>query len=430
MFGLVAALVLATPGAPLTALGVENPRVVVFSKTAAFRHDSIPDACAALRKMGESGHFRATFTEDAAEFVAKLKSSDVAVFLMTTGDVLDAAQQRAFESWYRSGGGYVGVHAASDTEYDWPWYGRLVGAYFAGHPAQQDAVVRIEDRAHPSTAHLPLEWKRWDEWYNFRSNPRSAVRVLASLDESTYKGGTMGDHPATWCHESDGGRSWYTALGHTKESYAEAPFVESLTQGILWAAQTRPRAGAGRLRLPKTGGWTATDGVWSNSRGAKELVSSDTFGDQWLHVEFKIPKGSNSGVYIQGRYEIQILDSYGKPDAEMRTSDCGGIYQGPPELGGFPGSKPLRNAVRKPGEWNSYDVLFRAPRFDKSGKKTENARFFEVRLNGVVIQKDVEMTGPTGGPLEDNEVAKGPVFFQADHGPVSLRNLWVKPLTL
>ena len=139
------------------------------------------------------------------------------VFLNTTGDVLNATQQTAFESYIRGGGGYVGVHAAADTEYDWPFYGNLVGAYFASHPAIQQANVRVENRAHAATAHLPQTWTRTDEWYNYRTNARSTARVLATLDESSYSGGGMGaDHPHAWCKTFEGGRSFYTGGGHTQ----------------------------------------------------------------------------------------------------------------------------------------------------------------------------------------------------------------------
>ena len=131
----------------------------------------------------------------------------------------------------------MGIHSASDTEYDWAWYGRLVGAYFAGHPQIQRATVRIEDRGHASTEGLPATWERTDEWYNFRRNPRGNVHVLATLDEGTYSGGTMGDdHPIAWCQTIDGGRSWYTAMGHTSESYAEPLFHLHLLGGIKSAA--------------------------------------------------------------------------------------------------------------------------------------------------------------------------------------------------
>jgi type 1 glutamine amidotransferase len=159
------------------------------------------------------------------------------VFLNTTGDVLAPRQQRAFRSYIRHGGGWVGIHSAADTEYEWPFYGRLLGAYFQSHPAVQPATIDVVDRSHPSTRHLPARWMRTDEWYDLRSNPRGAVHVLATLDESTYSGGTMGaDHPIAWCHAFKGGRAWYTAGGHTSESYSEPAFRKHLLGGILWAA--------------------------------------------------------------------------------------------------------------------------------------------------------------------------------------------------
>jgi cytochrome c len=164
------------------------------------------------------------------------------VFLLTTGDVLDATQQAAFETYIRAGGGYVGVHSASDTEYSWPWYGQLVGAYFLSHPANQTATVRVADHVHPSTEHLPDLWVRFDEWYNLQTNPRGRVHVLATLDERTYApgSGAMGfDHPIAWCQEFDGGRSWYTAGGHTSESYSEPLFQQHLLGGIEWAARVK-----------------------------------------------------------------------------------------------------------------------------------------------------------------------------------------------
>lgn len=144
------------------------------------------------------------------------------IWLSTTGDVLNAAQQAAFERYIQGGGGYVGVHAASDTEYDWPWYGGLIGAYFASHPADQTATIKVADQVHPSTVTLSQRWSKLDEWYNYRANPRGNVHVLATLDESTYTGGSMGsDHPISWCQNYSGGRSWYTGLGHTDSSYTD-----------------------------------------------------------------------------------------------------------------------------------------------------------------------------------------------------------------
>jgi cytochrome c len=212
--------------------------VLVFSKTSAFRHDSIPQGIAAINALGAENGFAVDSTEDAARFTAaELARYKVVVFLCTTGDILDTDQKAAFERYIRSGGGFVGIHSASDTEYQWAWYGRLVGAYFASHPEIQHATVRIEDLGHASTEGLPATWERSDEWYNFRSNPRGKVHVLATLDEATYAGGKMGaDHPIAWCQEIDGGRSWYTAMGHTSESYAEPLFRLHLLGGIESAA--------------------------------------------------------------------------------------------------------------------------------------------------------------------------------------------------
>jgi type 1 glutamine amidotransferase len=203
--------------------------VLVFSKTTGFRHDSIPRGIAAIEALGTEHGFAVESTEDASRFSdANLARYKAVVFLNTTGDILDADQKAAFERY---------IHSASDTEYQWPWYGRLVGTWFASHPQIQRATVHLEDPTHPSTKVLPALWERTDEWYNFRSNPRDAVKVLATLDEATYSGGVMGaDHPIAWCQEVDGGRSWYTAMGHTNESYADPLFRLHLLGGIESAA--------------------------------------------------------------------------------------------------------------------------------------------------------------------------------------------------
>jgi len=244
---LVLVALLAISGGATSALA--QPRALhaefsalVFSKTAGFRHDSIPAGIAAIQGLGRDHHFDVVATEDAGAFTDEnLARFQVVVFLSTTGDVLDAAQQAAFERYVKGGGGFAGVHAASDTEYDWPWYGELVGAYFKQHPAPQQATVKVEDPAHPSTAGLPSRWSRTDEWYDFRTDPRGTSHVLASLDEKTYTGGTMGaDHPISWCRDLDGGRSWYTGMGHTAESFSDPLFLSHLLGGLRTAAGVDP----------------------------------------------------------------------------------------------------------------------------------------------------------------------------------------------
>lgn len=248
---LVCALVLALFAALLTALparahpghGDETFNALIFSKTAGFRHDSIPAGIQAIKDLATESGFTVTATEDATMFNdTELAKYEVVIWLSTTGDVLNADQQAAFERYIRGGGGYAGIHAASDTEYDWPWYGQLVGSYFDSHPAgTPTATVKVEDHAHPSTVDAPTLWQRTDEWYNYRTNPRGTVHVLASLDESSYSGGNMGpEHPITWCQDYDGGRAWYTGMGHTIESYADPTFRKQLLGGIRTAAGVQP----------------------------------------------------------------------------------------------------------------------------------------------------------------------------------------------
>jgi type 1 glutamine amidotransferase len=264
---LVAAVVavgLAGPVGPAAAASTgsaasgHHPRfsALVFSKTAAFRHDSIPAGVAAIQRLGAEHNFTVDATEDATAFTdANLARYDVVVWLSTTGDVLNDAQQAAFERYIRAGGGYAGIHAASDTEYDWAWYGGLVGAYFRDHPGAvnpqfQTATVKVLGRGTAATRPLPRRWVREDEWYNFRTNPRGTVRVLAEVDERTYDprgfsvpGGSPGmgrHHPISWCQPYDGGRAFYTAMGHKSEYYSEPLLLAHLLGGIRMAAGVVP----------------------------------------------------------------------------------------------------------------------------------------------------------------------------------------------
>lgn len=229
-------------GAPETSrsgplLAAAGPTVLVFSKTAGYRHASIPDGVRMIRELGREHGFAVAHSEDAGVFDDEaLAGYGAVVFLSTTGDVLDEPQQAAFERYIRGGGAFVGVHAAADTEYDWPWYGGLVGAWFESHPRVQAAIVEVADPTHPSTRMLPARWERTDEWYDYRRNPRGDVHVLLTLDEDTYDGGAMGgDHPIAWCQRYDGGRSWYTGGGHTRESFDEPLFRQHVLGGIRWA---------------------------------------------------------------------------------------------------------------------------------------------------------------------------------------------------
>ncbi|MEJ7739815.1 MAG: ThuA domain-containing protein [Chitinophagaceae bacterium] len=213
-----------------------KPRILVFSKTSGFYHTSIPKGLQAIQKLGAENGFDVDTTVNAAWFTDDtLKKYATVVFLNTTGNVLDNKQEIAFERYIQSGGNFVGIHSATDTEYDWGWYGNLVGAYFNGHPKTQQATLDIKDNQHVSTKHLPAKWTRTDEWYNFKKLKQD-VHVLITIDEKSYEGGTNdNNHPMAWYHEYDGGRSFYTELGHTDESYTDTAYLKHILGGIQYA---------------------------------------------------------------------------------------------------------------------------------------------------------------------------------------------------
>lgn len=214
----------------------KKPRILVFAKTKGYHHASIAAGEPAIYQLGQQNGFDVDTTSDASVFTRKgLKQYAAVVFLSTTGDVLDDKQQEAFQRFIRSGKGYVGIHAAADTEYDWPWYNQLCGAWFKSHPKQQDASLVIVDSDNPATSKLPNPWKRKDEWYNYKSI-QNGLHILINLDEKSYTGGENGDlHPIAWYHDFEGGRAFYTGLGHTDESYSDPLFLSHLLGGIQYA---------------------------------------------------------------------------------------------------------------------------------------------------------------------------------------------------
>ncbi|MGV3502702.1 MAG: ThuA domain-containing protein [Adhaeribacter sp.] len=240
---LLAALLLVLLVQPLWA--APPRKVLVFSKTAGFRHtEGIPAGIKAIRQLGAEHKFAVEATEDAQAFTAEnLKQFGAVIFLSTTGDVLNEAQQQAFEQYIRAGGGFVGIHAATDTEYGWPWYGQLVGAYFGSHPpGQQEALFEVVDPKHISTQHLPATFRKTDELYNFKWIAEN-LQVLIRIDENSYQGGRNGDHhPFSWYQAFEGGRSFYTAMGHDAKTFAEPLFLKHLLGGIAYALGSKPEA--------------------------------------------------------------------------------------------------------------------------------------------------------------------------------------------
>jgi len=210
-------------------------KLLVFSKTKGFRHESIEVGIDALQKLGSENGIKVEVTEKSKWFNSKkLKEYDAVLFLSTSGNVFNRKQETAFKNFIQSGGGFMGIHGASTTEYEWDWYGKLIGGYFDGHPEPQEATLIVHDNTHLSTQHLSETWERFDEWYNFRWMDEN-FNLLISVDESTYTGGKHKNvHPISWYKPFEGGRMFYTALGHTKESYSDERFLNHVLGGILY----------------------------------------------------------------------------------------------------------------------------------------------------------------------------------------------------
>lgn len=224
----------------------EQFSVLVFSKTAGWRHDSINAGVTAIQELGKLHDFNVFWTEDAASVMnaKELAKYKAVIFLLTTGDILNDAQQAAFEGYIKAGGGYVGVHSASDTEYQWPWYTKMVGHMFQTHPAIQTAVLQVEDRNFPGMDRFARRTLATEEWYQFGPALSSNLHYLLTVDESTYVPARPADgkprfHPISWYQDYDNGRAFYTALGHLPATYRDATFLHHLYGGIYWAATGR-----------------------------------------------------------------------------------------------------------------------------------------------------------------------------------------------
>lgn len=261
LLGLAAGAAAAASGAiaaPASASGGRPHRVAVFTRTVGYRHASIPTAIKTITQLGAENGFEVVATEDPAFFTsARLRDFTAIVFANTVGNVLVPQAREAIEEFVTFGGGWAGVHAAADTEYDWPFYTELLsGGRFLCHPLvnQPGCLVR-ESSTHLSTAHLPARWLvPYEEFYSFKANVRGTAQVLLSIDEKTYLqdpntsllpsptppysfqkwvSGKMGDHPMCWQRPIGSGFSWYTALGHEQALYSNAQYRQHLLGGLL-----------------------------------------------------------------------------------------------------------------------------------------------------------------------------------------------------
>ena len=430
----------------------EPPRVLFLTHSAGFTHSVVRRAAQAKlayaeRKLIEAAGDRMaiTATQDCSAINARnLKDFD-AVLFYTTGELpIPESGQKELLDWIRAGGAFAGSHSATDTFYEFPGYMDMVGGAFAGHPWHKEVGVRVEEPAHPAVAHLGSSFKITDEIYQFRDFRRHPLRVLMSLDPASIddfdKGRRDdGDYALAWCKDYGEGAMFYTALGHREDVWTDPRFQEHLMAGIEWAIaapdESLPAPAGAKVLFDgsnldgwkqktdnKDAQWKIEEGTMVSSRSGDLVTREDHGGAFLLHVEFLVPvtpetnswqDRGNSGVYVQGRYEVQVLDSYGK---ELKVGDCGAVY----------GKHiPVANACRPAGQWQSYDIEFTPPQLAEDGEKQANARM-TVWHNGVRIHNDVEVDSPTTSGM-GGEPGTGPILLQ-DHGhPVCYRNIWLLP---
>ena len=272
----------------------KQERVLIFSKTAEFRHSSIEEGAKSIQQLLEANNIEVDTTEDAAYFTEDiLKKYSAIIFLNTTGDVLNSIQQADFERYIQAGGGFVGIHAATDTEYHWPWYNRLVGAYFDGHPAIQDANLKCIKKDDACCKDIPEVWLHSDEWYNFKSiNPD--IEVLVEIDETSYEGGKNGEkHPMVWKHHFDGGRSFYTGLGHKEETFTNPLFQQQLLAGIDFAI------GENKLNYAKA----TTLRVLDENRFSKQVLDFNL--DEPMEMD---ELGNRGIIFIERRGIVKLFE--------------------------------------------------------------------------------------------------------------------------
>lgn len=449
------ALVLAAGFSLSAAAAAKN--VLVVTVTKGFRHSSIPTAERVLKQLGEkSGAFHVDYARDDAELKAKttkeaLAGYDAVIFANTTGD-LPLADVPEFLRWIEAGHGFIGMHSATDTyrgHKPLSPYTQMINGEFLTHGAQAAVEAINGDPAFPSNRELPPTFAVYDEIYILSGYQRKAVKALLDLDQ--HPNSRMpGHYPISWARTYGKGRVWYTSLGHREDMWDADPnlkdrrnpvsvsesYQKHILGGIRWAlgleaGDATPQSLAARLpdaeirdgfrplfngedltgwKLRNPDGkasWSAQNGMLVNQVTEKEhgtdLVSTEKFRDFVVRYEYLVPKGANSGFYLRGRYEIQILEDFGKPPADGGN---GGLYSV---------KAPAQNVSKPAGQWQQVEATIRGNRIT-------------VTLNGTKIHDNVEVTRGTGGQLDNDLDQPGPILLQGDHGAVAFRNLRIKPL--
>ncbi len=448
-------------GLSQTASWAKPKHVLVVTATRGFRHSSIPTAEKVLAELAQqSGAFTVDYARGGPDgkgdedIKAKmspegLKQYDGVIFANTTGD-LPIPDPQAFIDWIRSGKAFIGMHAAADTFHGFPSYREMLGAEFQEHHAQATVQCLNEDPKHPATKVLGPTWTVHDEMYLFKHFHRDQVHGLLWMDQHPNTG-QPGDYPVSWCKQFGQGRVFYISLGHREDVWdpnwtdgsgrRENPpevaqtYQKVILGGIEWAlglekGDARPQSTRAKLsraetqegfrplfdgvdvagwhlRSPERPSWSAQNGMLVNTSAhhgdGSDLISDGKFKDFVVRYEYMIPKGANSGFYLRGRYEIQILDDNGEP---LSPGSNGAIYSL---------QAPSQEVSRKPGQWQQVEATIRG-------------NHITVVLNGVKIQDDFAATRPTGGQLDDQVDQPGPIMLQGDHGAVAFRNILIKPL--
>ena len=420
----------------------EEPRVLFLTHSAGFTHGVVKRPAEAkfahaemMLQSAAGKDFRVIPTQDCRMISAKNLEQYDAVVFYTTGELPIPAENRAaLMEWIRSGGAFVGLHCATDTWYEFPEYMEMIGGAFDGHPWHQEVGVKVDDPRHPAVHHLGESFQVHDEIYQFKwFKGEPPLNVVLSLDMDTVDStrGKYERNPIAWWRNWGEGRVFYSGLGHRPELWEDERYQKHVLGAIRWAIDgpdgTTPMPEGAKLLLAgdTTDGWKHKDGkpfAWKRAKGAVEivpgtgdLISEEGFGDFLMHVEFNVPEGANSGVYLHGRYEVQVFDSHGRAPQDLRPGDCGGIYNL---------AAPSAAASRAPGRWQTFDIRFRAPRITDSRGKTGNARL-TLWHNGLLVHDELEIPGPTPGGIDQNELHAGPILLQ-DHGnPVRYRNVWI-----
>jgi len=416
-------------------------KILVISVTKGFHHSSIPLGEEIIKNLGDkSGLWETDFARTDVDVVQKtspynLKKYDLVYFNNTTGD-LPIRDREGFMNWVKAGGNIAGVHAATDTYRltgpgnGWEEYIEMIGAEFKTHGKQDEVDFLIADPNHPITKSLPLSWKHTEEVYQFHRYDANKMHILIYLDKhpNTFEPGFF---PIAWTKMHGNGRIFYTALGHREDLMKGDYFQKHLLQGMRWAlgydkgdASPNPPAQLSKSEIKEgfvplfngkdTTGWhnrnegrtpwTAQYGMLVMGSGGTDIITDKTFKNFTIRYQYMVPKGGNSGLYLCGRYEIQVLDDTGKtePDIHSNASIYGMIT-------------PSKLASKSPGEWNNVEV-------------TLVGTNVTVILNGVTVVDDKPISGITGGALDDKVGEPGPIMLQGDHGPVAYRNIRIKEM--